>query len=52
MAVGYAGLYNPLFYMNKMMVICGDAMKVVADSVKGLEQSTLAPVLFGCKLLK
>ena len=41
-----------MFYMDKMMAICGDARKVVADSVKGLEQSTLAKVLFGCKLLK
>ena len=37
MASGYAGLDNPLFYMDKTMMIFGDAMKVVDDMVKALE---------------
>lgn len=37
MASGYAGLDNELFYLDKTMMVFGDAKKVIEDLVKAVE---------------
>lgn len=37
MASGYAGLDNELFYMDKTMMVFGDAKKVIEDMVKAVD---------------
>ena len=38
MASGYAGLDNELFYMDKTMMVFGDAKKVLEDMVKAIDK--------------
>ena len=37
MASGYAGMHNELFYLDKTMMVFGDAKKVIEDMVKAVE---------------
>ncbi len=39
MASGYAGLDNDLFYMDKTMMVFGDAKKVIEDLIKAVDHS-------------
>ncbi len=41
MAAGYANLDNELFYMDKTMMVFGDAKHVLEEMVKSVEASTL-----------
>lgn len=38
MAGAYAGLDNELFYLDKTMMVFGDAKKVIEDMVRSVDQ--------------
>ncbi|MDE2123198.1 MAG: NAD(P)(+) transhydrogenase (Re/Si-specific) subunit beta, partial [Betaproteobacteria bacterium] len=37
MATGYAGLDNDLFYLDKTMMVFGDAKKTIEDITRAVE---------------
>jgi len=37
MASGYAGLDNELFYLDKTLMVFGDAKKVIEETVKAVD---------------